>query len=164
MEGKKFIVGTIIFTVIILGGGFYVVSNSNQTSQIKSVEGVKTTVDSTTHNWGKIGLNDGNVEAVFNIRNKGNKTLKLFNVKTSCMCTTAQLSLNDKKSPVYGMHTKSPYVLEVPADETAKLKVVFDPAYHGPQGVGPITREIIVETNDPENPKLNFEAEAMVIK
>lgn len=164
MSEKKFIAGILITAMVLLGGGFYLASNLSQTSQIEKIEGTKASVEKTTHDWGKIGMNDGDVSVVFNISNKGAKPLKLFNVKTSCMCTTAQLIFKDKKSPVFGMHTKSSYVLEVPSNETAKLKVTFDPAYHGPQGVGSITRQILVQTNDPENPELNFEANALVSK
>lgn len=80
------------------------------------------------------------------------------------MCTTAQLIIGDTKSPEFGMHSKSAYVMEVPGGETAELKVVFDPAFHGPNGVGPINRQITVETNDPSSPVLNFMLTAMVRK
>lgn len=39
--------------------------------------------------------------------------LKLFNVETSCVCTTAQMAKGEQTSPVFGMHDKSQYVLEV---------------------------------------------------
>ena len=124
----------------------------------------KVSVTNTSYDWGEIGINDGDAEAVFEIKNDGSETVKLYNVTTSCACTSAQLLLNDKSSPLFGMHSKSGYVMEVPAGETAKLKVVFDPDFHGPNGVGAISRQITVATNDPNKAELTFWLSAVVRK
>lgn len=119
-------------------------------------------VPETSFSWGEIQMDSGSVEKVFEITNQGSDPLELSNVVTSCMCTTAQLSLGEITSPLFGMHGKSDYILSVPPAATAQLKVIFDPAFHGPSGVGPITRQIKVETNDPEMRELNFTLTAVV--
>ncbi len=116
------------------------------------------------HDWGQIRINGGDVKQSFVIENIGEGPLQLYNIKTSCMCTTAYLSLDDQKSPVFGMHDKSSYIMTVPPGKSAKLNVVFNPAYHGPAGLGQITRMVTIETNDRENPKLTFKLMALVTK
>lgn len=167
MFEKKFIGFIVLITAIALLGGVFLVSKNNSgevASESTMSENAKSVVEETSYDWGEIGINDGNVEKIFKIKNDGTDTLKLSNVVTSCMCTTAQLSLGDKTSPTFGMHSKSSYVLDVPSGETAELKVIFDPAFHGPSGVGPINRQIKVETNDQSSPELNFMLTAMVRK
>ena len=156
MTDKKFIVGIVIATLVILAGGVFLAVKMGSGPQVTASPGAKSVTKVTSHDWGDVKMSEGKVTADFDIENQGSEILKLYNVTTSCMCTTAQLSYKGKKSPEFGMHDKSAYVLEVPAKETAKLTVVFDPAFHGPSGVGPITREINIKTNDPDRGELNF--------
>ena len=90
--------------------------------------------------------------------------LKLYNVKTSCMCNTAQLKTPDVTSKKFKMHEASTDVIEVKPGEAAELIVEFDPAFHGPSGVGPINRTITMDTNDVNNPTLSFNLTANVVK
>lgn len=161
----KFIVGVILVSIVALIGGASLVSKGNtETTNVPASKNTEVVINETSHDWGEIGINDGNVEKLFKIKNEGSETLKLSNVVTSCMCTTAQLSLEDNASPVFGMHSKSSYIFEIPSGKTAELKVTFDPAFHGPSGVGPISRQITVKTNDVDKPELNFMLTAMVSK
>jgi hypothetical protein len=104
-------------------------------------------------------MKDGIVTKEFEIKNTGNQTLKLFNVSTSCMCTTAKF---EGSPEIFGMHTKSNSVKEVAPHQSTKLQVIFDPAFHGPSGIGPITRQVSVQTNDPDHTELDFTLTAMV--
>lgn len=154
----------ILIAVGLIGGYFYINNNSDTQNNVENIssEGARVFVEETSYKWRQVGINDGNVEKIFEIKNSGTETLVLSDVITSCMCTTAQLILSGEESPVFGMHSKSNYEMEVPAGETAELKVVFDPAFHGPGGVGPINRQIKVATNDLNNPELNFMLTAVV--
>jgi len=162
MNDKKFLTAVTLISLTLLIGGIFLAGKLTSTASVEIDANAKVVAEETAHEWGEINLNDGNVQKVFKITNSGTAPLVLSNVATSCMCTTAELSLGEEKSPKFGMHTKSSYVLEVPAGETAELKVIFDPAFHGPSGVGPINRQVTVATNDPENPELNFMLTAMV--
>jgi len=161
---KKLLISLISVTVGILIVGIFILTMPDQKTgnSIVATADAKVEVTEFTHDWGEIGINDGNVNREFSIKNGGSEPLSLYNVVTSCMCTTAKLSLDDDKSPEFGMHTKSSFVLEIPPQETARLKVVFDPAFHGPSGVGPISRQVKVVTNDPGNPELDFSLTAVV--
>lgn len=159
----KLLIGIMIGTAVIIGGSYLLVNQADSTSKIQITSNVKVVTGITDHDWGTIGINDGKVHATYSVKNAGTETLKLFNLETSCMCTTATVKVGDKTSPEFGMHTKSNYVSEVAPGETAEIVATFDPAFHGPSGVGQITRQIMVETNDKSNPRLEFTAEAEVV-
>jgi len=163
---KKIIIGLIgtFLAVIILAVVAFSLPEQGSETNLEASADAKAVTDEVRHDWGEIGINDGNVEKVFDIKNEGTEPLMLYGVFTSCMCTTAQLSLDEKSSPIFGMHDNSNYVLEVPPGKTVKLKVVFDPMYHGPSGVGPITRQIMVKTNDKNNPEMDFMLTANVVR
>ena len=165
MNNKKFTVGVIAVTALLLLGGIVLATRMTSTPQADQVQTsslAKAVVGETTYDWGNITMGDGNAEATFTIKNDGTDPLKLSNIITSCACTTAQLILGDKQSPAFGMHNKSAYVFELPPQQEAQLKVVFDPAFHGPNGVGPIDRLVSLTTNDPAQPKLQFSVTGMV--
>ncbi|PIZ63695.1 hypothetical protein COY16_01310 [Candidatus Roizmanbacteria bacterium CG_4_10_14_0_2_um_filter_39_13] len=159
----KLIVGFIIGIVILIGGSYALLNVSDTTSKIEMSENVKVATGVTDHDWGTIGINDGKVNATYTITNEGTEPMKLFNIETSCMCTTAQVKVGDNTSPEFGMQSNSQYTATLPPGETAEVIAVFDPAFHGPSGVGTITRQIMVETNDKSNPQLVFTAEAEVV-
>ncbi len=164
MNETNLIILIVAVTVLLIGGGVYLSSRADTESQVGVDESVSVVVESSDHGWGDIGIDNGSVEHSFMIKNDGEATLKLFNVSTSCMCTNARLVSGDVTSPEFGMHTKSGYVFEVPSQETVQLSVVFDPAFHGPNGVGAITRQIKVQTNDPSQSDLLFNLTANVVR
>ncbi|RJR15036.1 DUF1573 domain-containing protein [Candidatus Microgenomates bacterium] len=162
MGDKKFVIGVIVVTIFLLVGAVVLAGSMGSNAEVAANPQVLVVVSESSHDWGEIGLNDGNVEKVFTIKNEGSENLTLTNIATSCMCTTAQLALGDNESPLFGMHSKSDYSMHVPPGEAAQLAVVFDPAFHGPSGVGPINRQVTVSTNDPKNPTLTFLLNAVV--
>ena len=121
-------------------------------------------IDSNWYDWGDIPINGGKVTKDFIIKNSGLETLQLRNVKTSCHCTTASVIIEGSESAAFGMGRTSTWVGEVKPGQEAILHVVFDPAFHGPQGTGPINRYISVEINDPSNGKLTFTLTGVVVK
>ena len=159
---KKIIAGIVFGVLVLLGGTVFLATKVSSPAQIEMVQGAMVEVGETAWEWGDIGISDGKVEKEFEIRNTGSETLKLFNVATSCMCTTAMFV--DDESRIFGMHTKSGYAKEVPAGESVKVRVVFDPLFHGPDGVGLISRQVTMMTNDSENSQLSFMLTATVRK
>jgi len=160
MLEKKYILGILLATVLIIGGSVLVTAKTDEGTT--KDEGGRVAVESISHDWGEIGIESGKVEKVFSLTNTGEGPLRVLNVSTSCMCTTAQLLLGEKESPLFGMHTKDPFVLEISPRQTASLKVVFDPAFHGPSGIGEVTRQIHVETTDPTQKEITFDLTANV--
>lgn len=164
MTDKKIIIGLIIVTLFILGGGIYILSISSAPAKITSSQNAKVSVDQKTFDWGNIPYSGGNATKTFSIKNTGTDTLQLTGVKTSCTCTKAQIVIDGKSSPYFSMHATSSWVGEVAPGKEAQLTVIFDPAFHGPTGVGPIERLIDIQTNDIQNPNLEFSLKGVVVK
>jgi hypothetical protein len=160
-----FIIGIISFTLIALIGVVYWGTRAGATApQVQADTQASLAIESNRYDWGVIDINGGMASYSFPIRNQGETPLKLFNVTTSCMCTTAQLIGDSNQSEKFGMHEKSSAIFEVQPGETAQLLVEFDPAFHGPSGVGQISRTITLNTNDPGNSQLTFQLSANVVK
>lgn len=154
---NKVILLIMLVSFLILGGGIFLVSKTSSSPQVEySLSAKAWTVESTSFDWGQIPMYNGLARKTFTIKNTGTDLLKLFNIKTSCHCTVARISIDGKESQNFGMSGVSSWVGEVKPGKEAKLIAEFDPAYHGPQGVGPITRFVSVETNDKGNQKITF--------
>ncbi len=111
--------------------------------------------------FGNISMAAGNVSHRYWIKNAGAAPLTITNLSTSCMCTVATLITPAGKKGPFGMtgHGLTTRVAEVLAPgETAQVEVVFDPAAHGPAGIGR-TERIVTIGNDAGPPlELRFSA------
>lgn len=161
---KKIVIGFILVTLLILSGGIYVLSTATSSPTVTFSQNAKAQVDEKVFDWGQIPYSGGNATKIFTIKNTGTDILKLSNIKTSCVCTKAYVSIDSQKSPAFSMHTSSGWVGKVNPGSEAKLTVVFDPAFHGPQGVGPMERLISVQTSDIQNPTVEFSLKGVVVK
>lgn len=159
-----FIMWIVIITVFILALSIYFGMKSGGTTQVGTNTQVTLSIDKKTYDWGTIDYDGGIVSKSFNIKNTSNSVLKIYGVKTSCMCTTAQLKTSELSSRKYGMHEKISDIFEVKPGKTAQLLIEFDPAFHGPSGVGPITRTITMSTNDSKNSTVTFNLYGTVVK
>lgn len=103
------------------------------------------------YDFGPISMIKGNVEHEFAITNTTGADLKITRAETSCMCTKAVLRLPDGKEmgpfsmPGHGFNP-SVNVLVRP-DETFIVQAIFDPAAHGPSGIGNIERAVLLTTD-----------------
>ena len=116
----------------------------------------------TKFNFGSISMAAGKVTHRYRFRNAGTEPIVLGKMYTSCMCTTAALvkSSGRKFAPV-GMpgHTPIPALNEtMQPNEEAMVEVVFDPAAHGPAGIGPIDRIVTIENSAGQPLELAFVA------
>lgn len=154
---NKVLIGLIsISTIIILALGTVLVTKT-QSPVLDDTGSARVEITGEkAHAWGEIDINGGHVEQIFQIKNVGDSDLEITNFKTSCMCTEAQVNIDGKNSPIFGMHTRSGWSGVVRPGETADVNVVFDPMYHGPQGTGPITRMVSFNTNDSDNRIIEF--------
>ncbi len=100
------------------------------------------------YDFGGISMTNGKVSHKFQIKNEGNVALEIEKMYTSCMCTEASLIKNGEKFGPFGMpgHAFVPSLRQsLEAGESGEIEVVFDPAAHGPAGVGKIDRAIYLE-------------------
>ncbi len=168
MSSKVLIIGGIVFMIVLLVGSYFLVaggSGSTPTAvKILSYtkddkERPRVEAKSTSANLGNMKVNEEK-EAVFTIKNSGEKTLQLSNIISSCSCTVGKLIINGKESEEFGMHAGSDYVGEILPGKDATLKVIYRP-YVMPV-YGPVEREVYINTNDPENPRLVFKVNTIV--
>lgn len=119
----------------------------------------KAAVSSTLSDLGKMKVQDEKT-AQFEIENKGEKPLQLFKIRSSCDCTFGQVSIDEVKSPEFAMHASSPWVGEVAPGKKAVLSVTYRPYIMPVSGV--VTRDVYLQTNDPEKSNLTFTVKAFV--
>ena len=138
--------GAVIIGVFILAAVFRPTPSGQQAAVINSSV---LTIDSNSYDFGTISMAKGEVGHEFKIKNNGVKEINIGKTYTSCMCTNAWFIKGEIQKGPFGMqgHGYVPPVNESLApNEEAVIKVVFDPAAHGPAGVGPIKRLVHIES------------------
>ena len=82
---------------------------------------------------------------------------RLAQSKIFWFSTQAKVSVGDRETRFFGMEhgmdRNPPVNIEVGLGETAKVTVNFDPAAHGPEGVGPFDRVVWLAFSDPAGVK-----------
>lgn len=116
------------------------------------------------YDFGTVSMAQGQVTKTFKIKNPTPSAVTIGKLYTSCMCTTAILINSERRVGPFGMEGHGGPIPtineELTAGGTAEIEVTFDPAAHGPAGVGAITRNILIETTDGK--KLVLEIKARV--
>ncbi|MBI5742701.1 MAG: DUF1573 domain-containing protein [Candidatus Niyogibacteria bacterium] len=123
--------------------------------------------EETLFDFGTIAMGNGKVEHEFILKNDGKEALTVTSVLTSCMCTNAFLT--DDRGKSYGPFGMSGHGgatgeanINVAPGASVKLRAVFDPAAHGPAGVGVIQRSIYLETSSAKSPRMELKFHAVV--
>lgn len=112
-----------------------------------------------------ISMKNGKVTHRFEVKNTGSESVRILKVATSCMCTTATvIDSAGANRGTFGMpgHTSPKTNIEVRPGESAFIDAVFDPAAHGPSGVGLADRSVYLETNSAATPQLELTFRAVV--
>jgi len=136
-----------------------VVAESRETASAQSA-GRLTSIQA-KYNFGPVSMAQGKVTHRYLIRNSGTEPITVRKLYTSCMCTTAALIKNGKTSEAFGMpgHTPIPAInVPIAPQDNTYVEVIFDPAAHGPAGVGPIERVVTIENSAGQPLELAFAA------
>lgn len=114
---------------------------------------------------GTVSMAAGLVQKNYTVKNTGSGPLTIKSISTSCDCTSAVFKLNGKISPTFSMAMGGLnfWSEKMQPGETGELEVIFDPAFHGPHGVGAIDRLAYVSSDDPQNGKAQVRLTANVI-
>lgn len=164
---KKFIIGIIFFTVLIMGIGAVLLSRAPTKAKLEKEKETKLEIDHSQYNFGTVKLTSGIVEHKYPVKNIGQKDLKIANLVSSCACTKVYFKSGSQQSPKAGMKgmTKiTDYVGVLKPGESGEMIMEFDPNFHGLQGLGKITRQLSFETNDPDHSYVEFNMSGEVIK
>jgi len=160
---KATVIG-IAIAIVVLGAVVWIARPDSQTSNTASLSANSRRVlraRETNFDFGTISMAAGKVKHSFKVENAGNAPVTIGKIYTSCMCTTAALMMGGRQFGPYGMpgHGFIPKINEsISPGEEAVVDVVFDPAAHGPAGVGRVQRTITIENNAGQPLELNFTA------
>lgn len=99
-------------------------------------------------------------EVSFSLKNIGNKPLQILNINSSCNCTFGKVLYKDIETKQFGMHKQSGYVTDIAPNDTATVKVIYNPSIM--PVYGNVSRDVYITTNDPENSKLIFTLKTFV--
>jgi hypothetical protein len=147
----KFILGSFLGTIIIIvstvfwlsGRG---VSGSSGDSLVLDAPATGLTANTESMDLGKVSYSGGVVSKEFEVKNTSGKKLSLRKISTSCMCTKAKVSIDGKESKFFAMEMRgdlNPLInFDLNDGQTAKVIFEFNPAAHGPQGIGAFERVV----------------------
>ena len=158
------LLGVVVLTGLMLWGK----SNQASTPPSQSIQGGTAnlsspplSVEEKLYDFGTISMSKGKASRVFKVNNVSAKDVNLESITTSCMCTVAYI-VNDlsRKGP-FGMpgHLAVPKANEIiKVGETRDIEIIYDPAAHGPAGVGPIDRFVYLVDSDGNMLQLEIKA------
>ncbi len=112
-----------------------------------------------TYDFGEISMAKGNVSYTFQLQNTGDDPLTITDVRTSCMCTIAEID-----GATFGMHKNPAVSITLPPRTSKSMVVTFDPNAHGPEATGPITRIVYISTNSQATPSIETTVRGNVVK
>ncbi len=121
----------------------------------------KLAAEEQSFDFGTISMAKGKVSHAFKVKNTGNEPVPVGKIYTSCMCTQVTMTKGGEKWGPFGMpgHVSVPSIDQTLAPgEEVELEAIFDPAAHGPAGVGTINRQVFMETNGIKIMQLGFSA------
>lgn len=149
---KGLISGLVIvgFFVLLFFAGRTTSKQTTSATQNKAAVSSAFTASETFYDFGTISMKNGKVSRMFSLINSGEASQTIKRISTSCMCTEAFLvGQDDSRRGPFGMPGHggfAPDINEVVSpQENRGIEVVFDPAAHGPAGVGRIERAVFVE-------------------
>lgn len=159
---KNIITGIVVGLILFAGIVWIARPDGNNTgAAVQPNSNGVLSVEEQSFDFGDISMAAGPVTHRFMVQNTGADPVTINKMYTSCMCTTSVLQKGDKKFGPYGMpgHGFIPKMnAQVDPGEDVLVDVTFDPAAHGPAGVGSISRVVILENNAGENVELQISA------
>lgn len=116
-----------------------------------------------TYDFEDVSQKKGIVSTFFEIKNEGKTDLVINRLETSCGCTSASIVYQNEESPKFNMpghginEEVGDWEVVIAPNETAQLKVYYDPNVHG-EFRGVATRSIYIYSNDP----IDFQKEVKI--
>ncbi len=160
----------IVGIILLAGVGAFVWmgSGGDGTSNTATYSASALSVVEGDFDFGTVVMGNGVVTHNFEVKNDGAETVVVKKVYTSCGCTTAFIiDKTGNRHGEFGMpgHGMQESVsIDVDPGETITVEAIFDPASHGPSGVGLAQRIIYLESNSQSSPKLELTIQSTVIR
>ena len=155
---NKFIIGSALFAVTLIAlTSIY----SNKSENLSAATHVTSVISVTEppHNFGDIDIFGGKVRTSYTLKNEGIEDVTITQAATSCMCTEGEIA-----GLTFGMHGSEVRSVIIPAGQEETVTAIYDPLAHGPNGTGPVTRELMLKTNSIKTPEIGLKFSGNVIK
>lgn len=158
MSTKTITLLTIAFLIMLFGMAYLATRGQTPTPEKQnytkeSLDRPKAEVKENFKDIGEMKVNEIK-EVSFSLKNIGNKPLQILNINSSCNCTFGKVLYKDIETKQFGMHKQSGYVTDIAPNDTATVKVIYNPSIM--PVYGNVSRDVYITTNDPENSKLIF--------
>lgn len=159
---RKKLINVISAAVVILGAlAVIIITKPSPAPAAATGNSGALVAESSSYSFGSVPLTGGLVRTVYTVQNAGEEPVTIRGVYTSCMCTTAVLRAAGRIEGPFGMPGHGPrrnIDLTLAGGESVEVEAVFDPAAHGPAGVGPVSRAVIIESTAGDPLELSFSA------
>lgn len=160
----KVIIGALGASLLIIIGAVFFMGNDTSPKR-ENLGTASMTIDKTFEDFGDM-KSDEEKTATFTISNTSDAVLRIWNISTSCDCTFASVVIGGVASgefnmPAHMIASLKNWIGEVPAKQTATLKVTYKPKIMPVIGV--VTRQTRFSTNDPKNPEVEVSVKANVL-
>lgn len=155
---NKFIIGASILAVVLIFGANYLGDNGDEVSVVTSVAST-VSVNEPPFDFGDIDIFSGKVSTTYTLKNEGTEAVTITQAATSCMCTEGEIA-----GFTFGMHGSEVKSVVIPAGGEEVVTATYDPLAHGPDGTGPVTRELTLDTNSVVTPEVRLKFSANVTK
>ncbi len=155
---NKYIIGTIIVAAGLIFAVSYFGNKGETTKAAASVTSPLVVLEE-PYDFKEIDIFGGKVSTTYTLKNEGTEDITITRAETSCMCTEGEIA-----GLVFGMHGSEVKAVVIPAGAEEEVKVTFDPLAHGPEGTGPITRELMLKTNSQATPDIRLRFSGNVVK
>ncbi len=160
----KVIIGAILASIAIITGAVFLLGKDK--SLARDTLGAATmTIDKTFEDFGDM-KGDEEKTATFTVTNTSDTVLRIWNISTSCDCTFASIAIGGVETgefnmPMHMVARLKNWIGEVPAKQTATLKVTYKPKIMPVTGI--VTRQTRFATNDPKNAEVEVSVKANVL-
>lgn len=136
----------------------------SQIQPVAAVEGAKLVIDREEAELGAMSVIDIR-SADFRLKNTGSQPVEISQVRTSCMCTFAEIDTPGGKSPEFNMAMHNDATVNawkglVKPGEEAIVTVTYNPTLMPVEGS--VARNVKFATNDPQNPVVELGVHATV--
>ena len=155
---NKFIIGAVVLAVVLIFSANYLFKDSEPAAVATSVSSVLSVVEE-PYDFGDIDIFGGKVNTTYTLKNEGVEAVTITKAGTSCMCTEGEIA-----GLTFGMHGSEVESVVIPAGGEEQVVATYDPLAHGPDGTGPVTRMLMLETNSSETPQVELRFSANVTK
>jgi hypothetical protein len=153
---KNLILFILIIAILLVGLFLWKGKKSPATGALATIQGDTTEASITgpipAYDFGLVSMAKGNVEHDFAITNTTDSDITINQAETSCMCTEAFLKLPGGKEmgpygmPGHGSSFSRSVGAVIKPGEVIFVKVIFNPAAHGPAGIGKIERIVTLSS------------------